>query len=414
MIILENVKKLDGSQKNFSFPSDGADRVINGENLLALQAGIDPHVHFRTPGFEYKEDWRTGAHAALKGGYTTVLDMPNTNPATVTLEYLKAKKALIDKQLAKAGIPLRYQLYFGADKNHFDQLSLVPDQVIGLKIFMGASTGQLLMDDDASLDEAFKCAAALKLLVAVHAESEAMIQERTKEYADCKEFPCHSQIRTPAVAARAISQAIDLVRKYGTRLYILHVSSQAEINLIRAAKKEGLPVYAETCPHYLFLSTDDYARLQGRAQMNPALREPSEKEHVWQAIREGIIDTIGSDHAPHTLEEKNQPYGCCPSGVPGIETTLPLLYTAYRNQLLTMDDLVRLIRTNPQKIFDLPDNEDYVFIDMETEQPVRDEQLCTKVKWSPYVGMSLFGWPQYITLKNRFYDLGIMASMPNF
>lgn len=414
MIILENVKTLDDSRKNFSFPSDGEGRIIDGKNLLALPAGIDPHVHFRTPGFEYKEDWRTGAQAALKGGCTTVLDMPNTQPATITLKDLQAKKALIDQQLVEVGIPLRYELYFGADKNNFDQLHLVGDQVIGLKIFMGASTGQLLMDDDSSLHAAFALAARFNLLVAVHAESEAMIQERKKEYADCKEFSCHSKIRTPEVAASAVAQAIALAKLYGARLYVLHVSSQAEIDLIREAKKAGVAVYAETCPHYLFLSSEDYTRLQGFAQMNPALREPSEQEQVWKAIRDGVIDTIGSDHAPHTIEEKSQPYGCCPSGVPGIETTLPLLYTAYRNKLLSLDDLIKLVRTNPQKIFNLPDHDDYVFIDTETARAVENDQLCTKAKWSPYAGMSLFGWPQFITLKEKFYELGSQAPKPNF
>jgi dihydroorotase len=207
------------------------------------------------------------------------------------------------------------------------------------------------------------------------------------------------------VAASAVSLAISLAKLYGARLYVLHVSSELEIELIRKAKQEGISVYAETCPHYLFLSDKDYARLQGFAQMNPALRDESQQQLVWQAIAQGVIDTIGSDHAPHTIEEKTQPYGCCPSGVPGIETTLPLLYTAYRAGHLSLEQLLKLTHTNPQNIFNLPNNDDYVFIDTENERIVHNQQLCTKAKWSPYAGMSLLGWPQFITLRGRFYDL---------
>lgn len=404
MIRLKDVQKIDGTRADFDFPSE-SDTLISGSHLLAMPALIDPHVHFRTPGFEYKEDWLSGAHAALRGGYTTVLDMPNTNPATVTLEYLQAKKKLIDQQLLEADIPLRYELYFGADKQHFDQLALLQDQVIGLKIFMGASTGQLLMDDSSSLHAAFALAARFNLLVAVHAEDESMIQEQKKRYADCNTFSCHSKIRSPEVAATAVAQAIHLAKLYGTRLYILHVSSALEINLIREAKAAGVSVYAETCPHYLFLSDQDYARLQGFAQMNPALRHEAEQHNVWEAISSGVIDTIGSDHAPHTIDEKSQAYGCCPSGVPGIETTLPLLYTAHRAGRLSLTQLLKLTLDNPQAIFNLPHNDDWVFIDTENAKIVRNDQLCTKAKWSPYAGMSLVGWPQFITLRGKFYDL---------
>jgi dihydroorotase len=404
MIKINNVQQVNGTRVNVEFASV-EERQIDGRHLLQLPGLIDPHVHFRTPGFEYKEDWRTAAKAALRGGITTVMDMPNTLPATITHDRLLEKMVLIDTQLSEINIPLRYHLYFGADKKNFDQLHLVIQQAIGLKIFMGASTGELLMDDDSSLHAAFALSAKLNLLVAVHAEDEAMIQQRKKLYAHCTDFSCHSNIRLPEVAAAAVAKAISLSRLYGTRLYILHVSSELEINLIRQAKMEGLPVYAETCPHYLFLSTNDYGRLQGFAQMNPALRMESEQEHLWQAVNDGTIDTIGSDHAPHTIEEKQQPYGCCPSGVPGIETTLPLLYTAYRQGKLSLTKLLELMHGNPQKIFNLKSNHDCILIDVENYRIVDNQKLCTKAKWSPYAGMSLIGWPQFTTLRETCYDL---------
>lgn len=404
MITLKEVMLPSGARKTFSF-SFGQKKEVMGENLLALPAMIDPHVHFRTPGFEYKENWKSAAKAALKGGVTTVCDMPNTNPASITQERLIQKKALIDKQLKQVGIPLRYALYFGSDKKHFNELHKINSEVCGLKIFMGSSTGELLMDDDKSLHMAFEMAAKLNLLVAVHAEDENMIQANKKQYEGHEDFSTHSLIRTPDVAASAIKKAIDLVRLYGTRLYVLHVSSEVEIDLIRQAKKEGLPVFAETCPHYLFLSTDDYDRLQGFAQMNPALRQKIETEKLWQAVNEGVIDTIGSDHAPHTMEEKKQAYGCCPSGVPGIETTLPLLYTAYTQGKLSLTKLIELTHEHPRSLLHFSENDDLVFIDTKTIRKVENKMLCTKVKWSPYIGMELVGWPVFTVLRGECYEL---------
>ena len=377
--------------------------------LIELPALIDPHVHFRTPGAEYKEDWISGARAAIAGGVTTVFDMPNTNPPTTTYARVLEKKALIDTQLKSAGIKLNYRLFFGADKNKFSELHLLKSHadleqlICGVKVFMGSSTGDLLMDDAEALDTLFKLCSEMDLLLAVHAEKEALIRTNTATL-QSEDFSCHSVIRSPEVAAQALEQAIALTRKYGTKLYALHIGSRLELELLHQAKLEGLPIFIEIAPHYLFLDTTRYADLQGKAKMNPPLRETSDREFLWEAIQLNWIDTIGSDHAPHPLNEKNAAYCNCPSGVPGVQTTLPLLLNAYNEGKISLENIIALTHTNPKNIFNLPDNHDKVMVDLDLEKTVTKDLLFSKAGWSPYEGMSLKGWPIYTILGDVRYD----------
>ncbi|WP_342219947.1 dihydroorotase [Rickettsiella endosymbiont of Miltochrista miniata] len=405
MIRINNILNIENQRQNITIDSE-QEITILANNLLVLPGLIDPHVHFRTPGLEYKEDWKTAAKASIKGGYTTVFDMPNTLPPTVTQIALQEKKALIDRQLKEAKIPLRYHLFFGADKHHLNEIKKVKDQVIGIKVFMGCSTGGLVIDDDESLHAIFKIAAAENMLVAVHAEDEQRLKENEKKFTGPQNYAIHSKIRDETAAVLAVKKAIQLVREYGARLYILHTSTHQEIDLIAQAKEEGLPVFAETTPHHLFLNLTDYASLKGKAVMNPPLRSSEHQIALFSAIKSGIIDTVGSDHAPHTLEEKARPYGMCPSGVPGIETTLPLLLEAYHQDLLTLNNIVDLTSRRAKKIFDLPDyREDCVLVDLSLAKRVEDQRLSTKCQWSPFAGRLLRGWPVTTILKGRVYDL---------
>lgn len=385
------------------------DTTIDGVNLIALPALIDPHVHFRTPGNEHKENWKTASKAALAGGYTTVLDMPNTSPPCTTLETVTAKHALIQQQLQDVGLQdLHYGLYLGGDRNQFDQIPKVKDQVIAIKVYMGSSTGSLLMDDEKSLRKLFQIAKENNLLVAVHAEDEEMIRKNTAECPN-KCFSAHSNIRNTEVARKATELAIRLTREIGNRLYIVHVSTMEELDAIRKAKAEKLPVYAEATPHHLFLNTRAYDQLEGRAQMNPPLRHSQHNQALLEAINEGVIDTIGTDHAPHTLEEKAKPYGegpgCCPSGVPGIETALPLLLDAYSKRLITLQKIVDITHNNPKKIFGLPDRSDVVLVDLNRIYKVEGAKLHTKCKWSPFEGMELKGAPIVTVLEGKAYNV---------
>ncbi|OGT29816.1 MAG: dihydroorotase [Gammaproteobacteria bacterium RIFCSPHIGHO2_12_FULL_35_23] len=404
MIEISNVLTLTGERKSFLIKSNDTVK-LDATNLIAFPGLIDPHVHFRVPGQEYKEDWCSAAAATLRGGYTTVFDMPNNLPPCITQARLVEKKELINRQLQAVDIPLRYQLYLGADKNHFDEIYKVKKEIIGIKVFMGSSTGDLLMDDESSLHAAFAIATKLNLVVAIHAEDEEMIQQRRLKYKSHASHYIHSEIRSPEVAAKAVAKVIELVKLYGTRAYILHVSSISELELIAKAKKAGLPIFAETSPHHLFLDTDAYTKLQGKAQMNPPLRSKEHRLALFEAIHEGVIDTIGSDHAPHTLAEKSKPYGESPSGVPGIETNLPLLLNAYNQGLLSLNEIVALTCYNIQKLFNLEANEDLVLVDLNQEKVVDQSKLKTKCGWSPFADWKLKGWPVYTIFNNRIYNL---------
>ena len=393
-------------EKNcIELPGNQADRVINGAHLTVFPGLIDPHVHFRVPGQEYKEDWRTAAKATLCGGYSTVFDMPNNIPACVSLSRLEEKKATIEQQLKEADIPLRYELYIGADKNHFHEIAKVKPAVIGVKVFMGSTTGDLLMDDESSLHAIFSLAAHHNMMVALHAEDEDMIQERSHQFSGQHDHCVHSQIRTPEVAASAIKLAVSLSRMYGTKIYILHVSSIQELEVIADAKAEGLPVYAETSPHHLFLNDSYYEQLGAKVQMNPPLRSAEHQPALFKAIDEGIIDTIGSDHAPHTLAEKDQPYPDSPSGVPGIETNLPLLLNAYHEKKLTLDHIASLTCRRIQTMFNYPDKQDLLLVDLEKIKTVDNAALRTKCGWSPFHGRTLKGWPAYSIINGRLFKL---------
>lgn len=402
MIIFKQVQTLSGETIDLEIPSD-QHQEIAAAGLTALPAVIDPHVHFRTPGMEYKEDWTTAARAAINGGCTAVFDMPNTLPPTVTEDLLVEKKAIIDAQLAETGIPLRYQLFFGADKGHLDQIPLVKNQVVGIKVFMGCSTGNLVIDDDESLHAVFSLAAKLDMLVAVHAEDEHLMNERKHQYFDASSYACHSTIRNIEVAVRAVEKAIALTRQYGTRLYILHVSSAEEIALIKTAKQDGLPVYAETTPHHLFFDTSAYDRLQGHCVVNPPLRDVAHHAAIIAGIHDKVIDTIGSDHAPHTKEEKAKPYGQCPSGMPGIEFMLPVLLNAHHQGLLSLPEIVGLTSANARQIFRMDAYQDWVLVDLNKTAIV--DKTASKCGWSPYMGLSLTGWPIYTIMKNRVFTL---------
>lgn len=404
MITIKNAATLDGMITDLSLPSE-EEKTIAADGLTLLPALIDSHVHFRTPGLTHKETWETAAQAAIYGGITTVFDMPNTIPPTVTLERLEEKEALISEQLKKIHIPLHHGLYLGADKDHFDEIVRCKGRIVGIKVFMGSSTGGLVMDDDSSLHAIFSLAASHDLLLAVHAEDEALIHQRKIQFQGKMEPRAHSEIRNEEVAFRATHKAIELARLYKTRLHILHVGTKREVHLIKEAKNEGLEVTVETTPHHLFLTVDDYEKFGTKVQMNPPLRTQEDQAALWHAIHEGVIDTIGSDHAPHTLEEKALPFGQAPSGIPGVETTLPLLLDACNQGKITLNHIVRLMRERVLEIFRIDPNDDYILVDMKKKREVYEHSLKTKCGWSPYAGRQLQGWPVYTILKGRVYEL---------
>lgn len=402
MIRLENVKSISGERTSYTFKSDRS-ALIDGSSLTALPAGIDPHVHFRTPGAEHKENWESAAAAAIAGGITTVLDMPNNQPACTSLLQVGKKRALIDRQLQNVGIPLRYGLYLGADSTLLDEIPKAAEAVCALKIYMGNSTGNLVMEERWAIERAFELAASCDLLVAVHAEDEQRLSMRAREWNGKADPALHSLIRDPEAARIACAEAIELAAKYRASLYIAHCSTRGELDLIAEAKRSGVRVYAEATHHHLFLDKRAYARLGSYALVNPPLRDPEDREALWAALTSGLIDTVGSDHAPHTRAEKELPFGKAPSGMPGVDLIFPLLLTQVVKEGLSIDRFLELTRTRAEAIFSLPSNNDLAFVDLDGVQTAgKGKSRCG---WSPYEGMALSGWPRYVAIDGRLFEV---------
>ena len=378
--------------------SAGGAKVLDAKGLTLIPGAIDPQVHFRDPGMEWKEDLATGSRAAAAGGVTSFLEMPNTSPNTITAELMAAKK-----QIAAVKSLVNYNFFIGATPDNVDELNNTPN-VCGIKIFMGASTGSLLVDKLADQERIF---ANGRRLIAVHAEDEALIKENKIRYAGVTGVENHALIRSPEVALRATRVAVELSRKYLRRLHILHTTTQEEAEFL-AANKAGLPISAEVCPqHFLLHAPECYDNLGTYAQMNPPLREKRHGEALWHALKNGVIDCIATDHAPHTREEKDKGFPHAPSGMPGVETSLPLMLNRVNQGLCTLQEVVKWMCENPARLYGLKNkgriqagyDADLTLIDMNREKTIENGKLQTKVNWSPYNGWKTKGWP-VVTMVN--------------
>lgn len=367
-------------------------REIDAEGLTLLPGVIDPQVHFREPGLEHKEDLFTATCACAKGGVTSFLEMPNTRPLTTT------QQALDDKlQRAQKKCLVNYGFFIGATAENLPDL-LLANPTPGIKIFMGSMHGQLLVDQQEVLEAIF---AKGKRLIAVHAEDQARINQRRQEFAGIHDVAVHSQIQDNQAALLATQQVLKLSEKYQRRLHILHMSTAEEAELLRQHKPSW--VTAEVTPQHLFLNTSAYEKIGTLAQMNPPLRSPHDNEVLWQALHDGVIDFIATDHAPHTLEEKAQPYPNSPSGMPGVETSLPLMLTATAQGRCSVAQVVNWMSTAVAKAYSIPNkgaiapgyDADLVLVDLQTYRPVLREEILSKCGWSPFEGWNLTGWPAY-------------------
>lgn len=363
---------------------------IDAQGLTLLPGVIDPQVHFREPGLEYKEDLFTASCACAKGGVTSFLEMPNTRPLTTT------QQALDDKlQRAASKCVVNYGFFIGATPENLPDL-LLATPTPGIKVFMGSMHGQLLMDQEEALDAIF---ARGDRLIAVHAEDQARINQRRQEFAGIHDPAVHSQIQDNQAALLATQLALKLSRKYQRRLHILHMSTAEEAELLRQDKPSW--VTAEVTPQHLVLNTSAYDTIGTLAQMNPPLRSPQDNEVLWQALRDGVIDFIATDHAPHTLAEKAQEYPNTPSGMPGVETSLPVMLTAAQEGRCTVSQVVNWMSHAVAVAYGIPNkgaiapgyDADLVLVDLNTYHPVRREELLTKCGWSPFEGWNLTGWP---------------------
>ena len=369
-----------------------ARETIDAAGKLLLPGVIDPQVHFREPGNEHKEDLGSGSRAAVRGGVTSFLEMPNTAPPTTT-------QAALDEKLARAAQKsvANYGFFIGATPDNLEALNTVTP-ACGIKIFMGSSTGSLLVNRPEDLERIF---ANGTRLIAVHAEDEARIHTRRAQFAGRTDPAVHSEIRDNETARLATELALTLSKKYQRRLHILHLSTREEVAMLRVDKPAW--VTAEVIPNHLLLNTADYARLGTLVQMNPPIRTPADNAALWAGLHDGIIDFIATDHAPHTLEEKKKAYPNTPSGMPGVETSLPLMLTAMHEGRCTLAEIQKWMCTGPAEAYRIPNkgkilegwDADLTLVDIEHTRPVRNEETFTKVHWSPWHGRELCGWPLY-------------------
>lgn len=391
---------------------------------IVLPGLIDCHVHFREPGLEHKETMETGAAAALAGGVTTVCEMPNTDPPTVTISALADKV----KRAEKLGIDMRF--FFGAtEQAHLDELkklftdpshARLKERCCGLKLYLDHSTGNQCADK-AVMEEGVKLCGELDMPIVCHCEDAEINRMESEKFLPARragkiknDAAIHSEMRPPESEEKAIQDTITLAKKHGARLHVVHLSTKGGLNLVRKAKADGDAVTCEVAPHHLFLTIEDYATLGALAKMNPPLRTREHQEALWEGIMGGAIDCIATDHAPHTLAEKQikDPLKA-PSGVPGVETMFPLLLSVAGGHWphpgengawkitpwkFSISDVVRLCFSNPNRIFNLGKQgikegapADMVIVDTKKEWTIKGNELHSKCGWSPYDGWHVFG-----------------------
>ncbi|MBI1900932.1 MAG: dihydroorotase [Planctomycetia bacterium] len=378
-----------------------ADAVVDARGLHLLPGLIDDQVHFREPGLTHKEDLHTGSRACAKGGVTTFLEMPNTVPPAINQERLDEKLRLAaEKSL------VNYGFYIGATPTNLADLKTAR-RTPGIKIFIGSSTGELLVDDQAALERIF---AETTLPICAHCEDESTIKKNAALYGRSGNVADHSKIRDVEAALVATKRAVDLALRHKHRFHVLHVSTAAEADFLLEKFGPGSRspwplVTAEVCPHHLFFNVDDYARLGTRVQMNPSLKTAADNERLWQALHEGTIQVVATDHAPHTLEEKAKPYaaghGGSPSGLPAVENSLALMLDQAMRGQVTLLEIARWMSEAPARVWDIVGkgqiaagyDADLVLVDLGLTETIRDAEQETKCRWSPWDGVALTGWP---------------------
>lgn len=369
-----------------------ADQEINAEGLHLLPGCIDDQVHFREPGLTYKEDIASGSRAAVAGGITSFMEMPNTVPNTLTQELLEAKYQLgAQKSLAN------YSFYMGVSNDNLHEvLKTDPGNVCGVKVFMGSSTGNMLVDNPRTLEHLF---AQSPMLIAAHCEDEATIKGNLRHYKQLvgNNIPVrlHPKIRSAEACYISSSMAVALAKKHQTRLHVLHISTAREIHLFKSmlllADKK---ITAEACVHHLWFSDEDYQTKGNLIKWNPAIKTTADRDAVLQAVLDGTIDVIATDHAPHTSEEKEKPYPEAPSGGPLVQHALPAMLELVHQKKLTLEQVAEKMAHNPAICFQVEKRgfvregfwADLVLVDLNAPWQVSKENILYKCGWSPFDG----------------------------
>lgn len=369
-----------------------AEQTFDATGLHVLPGVIDSQVHFREPGLEHKEDLATGTAAAILGGVTSIFEMPNTSPGTTSAADLEDKLAR-----ARGRAYCDHAFFLGATAQNaagLGELERLPG-CAGVKIFMGSSTGNLLVEDDEAILEVLRHG---RRRVAVHCEDEARLRER-QHLAEEGRPETHPVWRDEQVAFRATERLLRLARKAGRRVHVLHVTTQEELQLLAASKEIAT---VEVTPQHLTLRAPAiYEKIGTLAQMNPPIRSGRHQEALWLALRAGVVDVIGSDHAPHTLEEKAKTYPASPSGMPGVQTLLPILLDHVHHGRLTLQRLVDLTSAGPARVFGMAGkgrvavgyDADLSLVDLAEERTISAHQQASRCGWTPFDGWQVRGWP---------------------
>ncbi|HEY0977175.1 MAG TPA: dihydroorotase [Flavobacteriales bacterium] len=364
---------------------------INGTGKHLLPGAIDDQVHFREPGLTHKDDIAHGSAAAVAGGITTFMEMPNTVPQTLTQDLLTAKYAM-----GAASSVANYSFYMGVSNSNLEEaLRTDPRTVCGLKAFLGSSTGDMLVDDEQVLDNLFRHA---HMILAVHAEDEATIRANmaaaVERFGEDIPIEQHPLIRSAEACYRSSSRAVRLAREHGTRLHVLHISTAKELELFDPGPLEGKRITAEACVHHLWFTDADYARLGTRIKWNPAVKTAADREAIRKAMNEGRIDVVATDHAPHTVEEKAQRYAKSPSGAPLVQHSLVAMLELARQGVFTVEQVVEKMCHAPARLFQVKErgyireghHADLVLVDLNAPWTVDAGNLLYKCGWSPLEG----------------------------
>lgn len=364
---------------------------VDCRGLHILPGVIDSQVHFREPGLVHKEDLETGSRAAVLGGVTAVFEMPNTDPATTS------EDALADKlKRARGRMHCDFAFWIGATHDNvaeIPELERLPG-VAGIKVFMGSSTGRLLVADDEGVLSILK---RTRRRAAFHSEDEARLNER-KALRVRGDHSSHHIWRDEIAALRSTERLIRLAREARAQVHVLHISTREEMEFLASAKDVAS---CEATPHHLTLSAEDHPRLKAKMQMNPPVRGPEHRDAVWRGLDQGVVDVLGSDHAPHTLEEKAKPYPESPSGMTGVQTLVPIMLDHVNAGRLSLQRFVDLTSAGPQRLFGITGkgriavgyDADFTIVDLKRRETIRDSWIASRSRWTPYEGKTVRGWP---------------------
>ncbi|MGD8551752.1 MAG: dihydroorotase, partial [Methyloceanibacter sp.] len=379
---------------------DRAGETIDASGLHVVPGVIDTQVHFREPGMEHKEDLETGSRAAVLGGVTAVFEMPNTSPPTTTAEALAAKVAAGTNRMH-----CDFAFFVGAtheNATHLDELERLPGAA-GVKIFAGSSTGDLLVEDDETLTQVFS---TIRRRCSIHSELESRLRDRLS-LRRVGDPTSHYEWRDVTAALQSTERLLRLARTTGARIHILHVSTGDEMELLSYNK--DVATVEVTPQHLTFAAPEDYERLGTRVQQNPPIRNRAHQERIWWGLDQGVVDILGSDHAPHTLEEKGATYPATPSGMPGVQTLVPIMLDHVNAGRLSLGRFVDLTSAAAQRLFGIVRkgriavgyDADFTIVDMRAQRVIEDDWIASKAGWTPFAGRKVQGWPIGTVIRGR-------------